>query len=494
MFVLSRFRVILCLALSFVLFPMLPMSFVYGQSEIQKQIDASMTPDAGQKGGALQKKELLLTALKREKVESNSIRLAIQSMDDLLDFRLSRAGDRYVFEVGSDRKLIMLRYERDKHVYETRLDSATNRYVAHLVDLDAYAVAEKFVDPQPSNEAMEDDGEVDVERQVIAPSLAQNAGELKAGDSAIGDSGGVGEWRNSDTGESALANRPSPDSEYPDGNVPDWHGDDAEENVGHVELFPEHEEVSEKAEGFRLSESSDDALPRERSLGVEAPNIDVKGYKNANLGVVSPYPDASKMVQIKYRSDDRTEYVVGIVMFVSGALMFLFGLFAVCIPKWRMKRRCRAMGLSLVDSFDISPKQKLCVVEWNGSSFILLVSDKVQFVVSADDDGLFEFLKKSLYWHEMAQNPVSDRQFSAMLNAYRLKQNASGTTRTHVTHDLDGDIEDETLLDGAEVCENADNELHEGDELDDVLFGDEDSHPLIEAAEGESDEAKRGSR
>ena len=60
------------------------------------QIDRLMTPGPGQKAGELQRKEILLAALNREKVDKNSARLAIQSMAEIFDFRLSRTGQRYV--------------------------------------------------------------------------------------------------------------------------------------------------------------------------------------------------------------------------------------------------------------------------------------------------------------------------------------------------------------------------------------------------------------
>lgn len=392
------------------------------------QIDRLMTPGPGQKAGELQRKEILLAALNREIVDKNSARLAIQSMAEIFDFRLSRAGDRYVYELGNGRKIAMLRYERNKRIYEARLN-ADNKYEARLLDIaeDSPAMARST-----APDAFDDDGEIDVERQAIV--AAPQPPAPNAPRAALDD---------------ALAARPSPDSAFPDTlplpdatdnpsfdddefdapSVADAAKDDTDSSTANDEAV---DDDTRSGNALRALSGSKMNLPLDDAPEHEVKTIpnDDRGNDNAQIPnspdrnqTTPEQNDNTQSIQLKCKSDDKTQSVISALMLAIGLLTFVIGFITVILPAIRMRRRVRQMGLEIVDRIWISRHQQLVHVRWNDRDFVIIVMpDKVQCLVASDKaNDLFDFLRAKSYWNGMADQPISDRQLTSLLAAFKNK-------------------------------------------------------------------------
>lgn len=445
--------------------------WAYGESaqesaEIADQIDRLMAAGPGQKAGELQKKEILRAALKREKIDSDSVRLALQSMSELFDFRLSRAGDRYVYELGNGRRLVMLRYERGKRVYEARLTEANN-FEARVID-----VSEGL--PESGRGASIDafgddgDGEIDVERQAMLGMVAQ-AGKVKAPEG---------------THDAALSERPSPDIAFPDreleqneenvaqgaananrsknAGVPSERGFDAADGD-----FPKGDALKEyderRSDAYRNGKDADamgnDALRALSNSKMNLPLDDEADMRNgvgssktaeahvnprSAIGRRQTVVDAhenTQSIQLKCKSDDKTQSVISIIMLVVGLLTFAIGFVMSTLPSIRMRRRVRRMGLEIVDRLWISRSQQLLHVRWNDREFVIIaVPEKVQCLIASERAcDLFTFLRAKSYWNGMADLPLTDRQLASLLAAFKTKSALKATD-----HDFSPTTNDKT--------------------------------------------------
>ena len=110
-------------------------------------------------------------------------------------------------------------------------------------------------------------------------------------------------------------------------------------------------------------------------------------------------------------------------MLAIGLLTFVIGFITVILPAIRMRRRVRQMGLEIVDRIWISRHQQLVHVRWNDRDFVIIVMpDKVQCLVASDKaNDLFDFLRAKSYWNGMADQPISDRQLTSLLAAFKNK-------------------------------------------------------------------------
>lgn len=467
------------------------------------QIDRLMTPGPKQKAGQLQRKEILLAALNREKVDKNSARLAIQSMAEIFDFRLSRAGDRYVYELGNGRKIAMLRYERNKRIYEARLN-ADNKYEARLIDIaeDSHAMARST-----APDAFDDDGEIDVERQAIvaAPQPpAPNAPRAAHDD--------------------ALAARPSPDSAFPDAlplpdttdnpsfdddefdapSVADAAQDDTDSSTANGEAG---DDDAKSGNALRALSGSKMNLPLDDAPEHEAKTIPNDDHGNDNAQIpTSPdrsqttpeQNDNTQSIQLKCKSDDKTQSVISALMLAIGLLTFVIGFITVILPAIRMRRRVRQMGLEIVDRIWISRHQQLVHVRWNDREFVIIVMpDKVQCLVSSDKaNDLFDFLRAKSYWNGMADQPLSDRQLTSLLAAFK---NKSKTTPCEPdmtvqvspnTHDVTAHGFEAISTPSANASQD---ETVQGLDADDIVYIDEESDLFDDAPKngtGDGDKSK----
>lgn len=390
---------------------------VYGEPSEAAQIDAWMTAEQGQKGGALQKGELLVSALKREKVESASAVQAVQSLANLLDFRLSRSGDRYVYQVNGGRKLVMLRYQRGRHVYETVLN-ANGEYEGRLLD---EADKKPLIQPAP----WPDDDEVDAEKAVVDAGRLGNVEQPSAvvmqemvDDANVVPAQAEGEMAAADAADAthaaddALDEKVSPDAAYPD-TMPAadgdalWVPDDA---------LPQAQEP-EAAEAMMMPSEPDVRTNSQEEL-----------RSNHAGGTAETAQTAVRPITVKCRQEEAQPSVYGLVMGIMGGILFLIAVIAVFIPHYQARRRMHAQGLHVRDKIFITPTQQIVCVGYGDSAYlILLTKDKAQWIAACDDDevALFDHLQTKVYWNEMANHPVSDKQLAAMIRDYHQRYEAN---------------------------------------------------------------------
>ncbi len=152
--------------------------------------------------GQLSRGEMLVTALKRERVNGESIHGATQRIGQIFDFRLSRAGDvyEYVIKPASNRRMQWLRYHRGSRVYEARLTSegyvskVLSKKVVEVKDVEAV-----IADDKPSSvdtasvEGTVDGGKADAGKGLQIeemPLEVANAGDATAIVEAVPSDGG----------------------------------------------------------------------------------------------------------------------------------------------------------------------------------------------------------------------------------------------------------------------------------------------------------------
>ncbi len=404
------------------LFMAVPMhGLIGGPESVQAQpaaIDAIMQPKAGEKAGELAKGELLTTALKREKLEGNSIREAMQSIGKLFDFRLSRAGDKYVYKQNNGKKIVMLRYQRGQHVYEALWDEETGQYNARLVETDSIPQA---IDPGVL-EMADEDGEIDVEHAAVADQI-KNAPTPRFEAPDVNDSFG-NELANPDDPvlpeDPALAGKPSPDAEFQgDGTgngTPILDGDSEDQNAAaddteDDELLNAPVIVHEPTETNSQEEPQNKIVP-ENSYRNEP------FYGNPGRPKKALEPDNAGISMISL-----TALILGIVLFIFAALTILW-------PSIQMRRRCAAQGLHIRSMIRISPRQRLaCVEQDNHACLIAIQPEGMSFIAPCpvDDTAFWEYLKTKTYWHQMAQKTLSDRQLASLLREFQQRNHPSQT-------------------------------------------------------------------
>lgn len=364
------------------------------------EIDAVMTPENGEKAGKLGKGELLVNAMKREKVDGASVHKAISSIGEVFDFRLSRSGDRYVYRLTNGQKLAMLRYQRGNHVYEAVLDDSTGGYKAEIVDLKKVKV------PPPANDsfAVDEDGEVDVEHAAMAEQIHAPSGDSTAQEEL--DSLEIASPEDPILPEdTALAGKPSPDAEFPDAPIPP----DEKTDI----LEPEIQGGSEAEE-----EPSDDSLVM--------PNIPKQPNRIAEENTYKNEPYRGPVPQIRQKKAADADLspfssplsMVSLVTLILG-IVFLTAAFLICTLPWlKARRRLHGVGLGIRRSISIAPGHTLVQVEHDGQSCLIAVHPGTMSFISPcpiDDEIFWTKLRAKTYWHKMAKKPLSDRQLAALL-------------------------------------------------------------------------------
>ncbi len=394
---------------------MLAFAPALSQHAVAQSPDVAMMPEKGENIGELRRGELLVTSLKREKVESGSVTLAMQSLRQLFDTRLCRAGDKYLYRLGSGRKLVMLRYQRGQHVYETTLNPETNTYETRLLDIpEQLPPIPAFAEPAPGIDPQLDDGEMDVEHVALNPNAvaetdndpAQNSlNALNQMDVAQADDPVL-------PVDSALADKISPDDELPErpGFAPE--DDDLEPGPAMDEdtvpaAFAQDRELREE----ELREDYGDVAdiqktpqPQQVLPDVSTPIIE------PNLPVIKP--------QLR---ESTTFSTISIVMFVIGCNLFLIACLMFVVPAVGGRLRCRKLGLRIRDALRIAPGMQLLRVRSDGHDCIIAVyPDNMSFIAPCppDDEKLWQHIQAKSYWYKMAQNPISDRQLRAIVQAF----------------------------------------------------------------------------
>ena len=423
--------------------------------------DSLMLPHNGEKAGELAKGQLFVTALRAENLDYNSIRLAMQSIGKLFDFRLSRAGDRYLYKAGPNKKLTLLRYQRAQHVYEAVLNQETGEYDARVIET---AEADVIPPPPPIHEdipdaPVDDDGEIDVEREAIqqpdtAPEVEQNSNndagnELNDLDVASPDDP-------IQPVDAALVGKISPDEELPSrpGFVPS--GD-----------VPETDKAPAKTEPWREENFREDNHPNNLNDNTEDETQEVQHLPGTSAPIVQPN------VPVPVRRIEResvTFSTISLVLFGLGSCMFIFAIVAIVLPAVRLRRRSRNAGMKILDLIQITPTNKIARVSLDGHECLVGIHpDKMSFIAPCppDDDALWKHIQSKTYWYQMVQTPVSDRQLSAIIKAFYNKTDEEPHDATP-TAQIGESHESPMKSHGSMI-------IHQEDLMDNAIFDEEDS-------------------
>ena len=104
--------------------------------------------------------------------------------------------------------------------------------------------------------------------------------------------------------------------------------------------------------------------------------------------------------------------------------MFIFALAVFVLPAILLRRRCKKLGLRILDLIQITPTNKLARVAVDGQACIIGIHPgKMSFIAPCplDDESLWQHIKSKSFWYKMAQKPVSDRQMAAIIQAFANK-------------------------------------------------------------------------
>ncbi|MBR4985597.1 MAG: hypothetical protein IKY83_07655 [Proteobacteria bacterium] len=392
------------------------------------ETDARMIAGPGEKAGELGRGELLANSLKREKLDPNSIRQAMQSIGKLFDFRLSRAGDKYVYKAQNGRKIQMLRYQRGPHVYEAVLDEATGEYYSRLVAAPprqvqpaAAAPAEPKVDFRAPSD--EDDGEVDVEH---VPMRGQNQ---IAEDAEHGAPDAPTQPE-----DDALAGKPSPDAEF--------------EDHFEADILPGTPQPLDTSDDPTDAETDDNGELPEYVDDTRVANPVIAQPQAKNVIVPEPTvtnePFTGSIRAKKPAEPENTTFTtIGYVTLILGSVFLLLAVLIYALPALRARRRVAGMGLKIRDIIRISAEQRLLFVECDDYTCLIAINrDSASFVAPCplDEATFIQQVKAKSYWHQMSGKPLSDRQLASLVQALAHPK-AERTTTAQMT--VNDDIEDE---------------------------------------------------
>ena len=377
--------------------------------------EAIMRPSSGEIAGELAKGELLVTALKREKIDSNSARQAMQSIGKLFDFRLSRTGDRYVYRVANGRKLTMLRYQRGQHVYEAVLDKNTGEFNARLLEVE---VSPDIPVPILEND---EDGEVDVEHAAMAEQIQNNAPPAED----IPSTGSIFDAPQpmpvpSDPPlpeDAALAGIPSPDADFPDAPESDL-------------TIPEA-----NADPNGLPEEEEDERLHAPVIQQDNPNPEPENTIIPSVPALQDTQFTPTPIVKKVEVESTVFSTISITMLVLGLLTFLASFIIFILPGIQARKRCTANGLIVRNMVRISPSQRLALVEHDGHGCVIGIERHSMTYIApcpVDDPEFWKRLNAKTYWHQMAQKPLSDRQLASLITQMNQPKTQS---KTHISQE-----------------------------------------------------------
>ncbi len=390
-----------------------------------------------------------MTALKREGIAPGQARLAINSIGEVFDFRLSRAGDKYVYRLNAAHKLEMLRYQRNQHIYETNLGE-DNKFHARLVDPNEIpAPRDERIHPPQTEGAYE---EVDVERpaalgaeppaQTDQPTLPMDPFMPPLGDDVRPDDDFAPADAPVQPIDEALANRPSPD-DVPEAPQPSLVGQDvvtppAPTDIDNVVPSPQPVDNDQP-----IGQASLDAIQLEPQTGFEqTPSIldlamDPEQLDNAQINVlpqlqpgqeprIIPLPNPKHTV----RADSTKSYSpFSLALACIGFLALIASILITVWPAWRARQHIKNAGLTIEDDIAIARHQRLALVSRKNHTYLVAVSNKgIKLLTSCDDDDeslrAWTFFKQKTYWHQLADRQMSDKQLNELIQSFENAENA----------------------------------------------------------------------
>ena len=396
-------------------------------------VESVMTPGPGEKAGELASGELLSAALKKANCEGNSVRLAMQSIEKLFNFHMSHAGDRYVFRLGKGRRIEMLRYQRDQHVYEATLDPESGRYTARILELES-KTAEPSVLP-------DEDGEIDVEYTGTHPAQAEIAptpsAEKPGTQNALGAPDTLGA-KNAPDAQNALGAQNAPDAQNAPSaqNAPD---------APDAQIAPSGTAADDELLGLETADDDDPRLPEDSALAgrISPDELPDEDRPPQPSPVPPPLDEPQAAVPFEHHdvaldvqntpfhptarprkpaeNEPGTFASVSVILFVFGAIMALLAAFVFVVPGLLARRRCAQNGLAILDIVRISATQRIARVQVEGHTYLIAIAPESMSLIApcdADDETWKNVLAKS-YWQRMAGQSLTDPQLADLLHSIK---------------------------------------------------------------------------
>ncbi|MFA5625037.1 MAG: hypothetical protein WC966_08305, partial [Bradymonadales bacterium] len=332
----------------------------------QEAEDAFIAQDALH-GGEIKKGETLVSALKREGINGESIREATQSLSKIFDFRLSRSGDKFQYASTNNKRLTLLRYQRAKISYEARL--VQGEYVSKVLAQNHKfnAPQDTVLPPAPSQLPIADE-EPDTPRILDYNEEV----DLDAPPQPI---------------DPALAGLPSPDEEafQPQDELDSLEG--IEENENDFDFSND-----KNAElGLNVEENIEN-----EALARTPPPIQAQVQAQISAPTLTP-PSPRKNAPIRYLNP----------LFISSMVLFLLALGLFALPRILFNKRMKNANLKLSAIIPITHKQQIASIDVSQKLTLIVAINPKQIIPLAciDKDHVAESekeIKRKIFWNKMA--------------------------------------------------------------------------------------------
>ena len=425
-----------------------------------------MQAGPGEVAGALRQGELLVSALRREKVEATSANRALKSLGEVFPMRLCRSNDKYLIKVNSARKLTLLRYQRHQHVYETIL-TESGKYESRLLD-DAHAPsARDMVIEPPATESVAGNEYPPQGTHTSNPDI--DTADDPIPDLVYPSPAGADDVRPDEDFappdappqpiDAALLGKPNPD-EFPPVPHPDVTSDDDDERPGPPldhdmpdnpasDDLPDTVPVPNAVPNSTIHASDhdivQDSLPtaQQRRANPSRPSA----YNAANEPTIIPLPTAHTA-----RPEQAHPYSpYSLALACMGLLACIAAFLITRLPAWRARKRLIRAGLTIEDEICIADGQRLVKVNDTKHHYLIAVSaSKFQLLTCCDDDDsaqrAWAFFKRKTYWTKLADRPLNENQLAELIQKFNEIDAADATQTPDDLKDTIQDNDKPTLI------------------------------------------------
>ena len=397
-----------------------------------------MQPAPDERAGVLGHGELLVSALRREKVESGSANRAVKSLSEVFPMRLCRSNDKYVIKVNSARQLTRLRYQRAQHIYETILTDDGTYESRLLADPTLTSPQDMIIDP-PTTETVQDNIHADQPKpaqilypdqdtdddpipDLVYPSDAVDTNRKGADDVRMDEDFAPADALPQPI-DAALAGKPNPDELPPvprndvfdeDPDLPGPPIEDSSSPTRNVPAEPNaypHDMVPAQNHAQRHAED----LPK----AVVPPAVNrVLPAADAEPAII-PLPAAHPA-----RPDSAHGYSpYSLALACIGLIALIASILLTLLPTWRARQHLSRAGLTIEDEIYIADGQRLAIVTDGKHHFLVAVSAaNVRLLTCCDDEETalraWAFFKRKTYWQQLANRPLSDRQLADLIQKF----------------------------------------------------------------------------
>ena len=383
-----------------------------------------MQPAPGERAGALGHGELLVSALRREKVESGSANRAVKSLSEVFPMRLCRSNDKYVIKVNSAHELTRLRYQRAQHIYETILTDNGTYESRLLADPTLAAPQDMIIDPptteaiqaepKPSPVLYQDQDTADEPiPDLVYPGDSMNPNRRGEDDVRLDEDDAPPDAQPQPI-DAALAGKPNPDDlpTVPRNDAfeddPDLPGPPIEDGTAHLQEAPANTMPSPTDAAWDIPKPSTPSSPANRIM--PAPTAEPAIIPLPAVHPARPEPSHG------YSPYSLALACLGLIALIASILLTL-------IPTWRARQHLSRAGLTIEDEIYIADGQRLAIVSDAKHHFLVAVSAaNVRLLTCCDDEETalraWAFFKRKTYWQQLADRPLSDKQLADLIQKF----------------------------------------------------------------------------